>query len=162
MLRGLFEGAQYNSEAGAKCAVYSRARSNQGNTVIASLISSFLVVCKLIISMSDIVLLRTSSACVNFLDRIQNVESRQKPAWLLDFSCGSTAKYFSDCNVVRPVGYGRCRRSGDILKSVRVHFAYGRIALMLELLGRFGRFLDEDDRCNHPVLLIPFRRLLGL
>ena len=23
MLRGLFEGAQYNSEAGAKCAVYS-------------------------------------------------------------------------------------------------------------------------------------------
>ena len=33
MLRGLFEGAQYNSEAGAKCAVYSRARSNQGNTV---------------------------------------------------------------------------------------------------------------------------------
>ena len=28
------------------------------------------------------------------------------------------------------------------LKSVRVHFAYGRIALMLELLGRFGRFLD--------------------
>ena len=27
MLRGLFEGTQYNSEAGAKCAVYSRARS---------------------------------------------------------------------------------------------------------------------------------------
>ena len=48
------------------------------------------------------------------------------------------------------------------LKSVRVHFAYGRIALMLELLGRFGRFLDEDDRCNPPVLLIPFPRLLGL
>ena len=50
----------------------------------------------------------------------------------------------------------------QILKSVRVHFAYGRIALMLELLGRFGRFLDEDDRCNPPVLLIPFSRLLGL
>ena len=49
-----------------------------------------------------------------------------------------------------------------ILKSVRVHFAYARIALMLELLGRFGRFLDEDDRCNPPVLLIPFPRLLGL
>ena len=48
------------------------------------------------------------------------------------------------------------------LKSVRVHFAYGRIALTLELLGRFGRFLDEDDRCNPPVLLIPFPRLLGL
>ena len=48
------------------------------------------------------------------------------------------------------------------LKSVCVHFAYGRIALMLELLGRFGRFLDEDDRCNPPVLLIPFPRLLGL
>ena len=29
---------------------------------------------------------------------------------------------------------------------------------MLELLGRFGRFLDEDDRCNPPVLL----RLLQL
>ena len=48
------------------------------------------------------------------------------------------------------------------LKSVRVHFAYGRIALTLELLGRFGQFLDEDDRCNPPVLLIPFPRLLGL
>ena len=48
------------------------------------------------------------------------------------------------------------------LKSVRVHFAYGKIALMLELLGRFGRFLDEDDRYNPPVLLIPFSRLLGL
>ena len=47
-----------------------------------------------------------------------------------------------------------------LLKSVRVHFAYGRIALMLELLGRFGQFLDEDDRCNPPVLLIPFSRLL--
>ena len=32
------------------------------------------------------------------------------------------------------------------LKSVRVHFAYGRIALTLELLDQFGRFLDEDDR----------------
>ena len=52
----------------------------------------------------------------------------------------------------------------QILKSVRVHFAYGKLALMLELLGRFGRFLDEDDRCNlpGPVLLIPFSRLLGL
>ena len=48
------------------------------------------------------------------------------------------------------------------LKSVRVHFAYGRIALTLELLGRFGRFLDEDDRHSPPVLLIPFLRLLGL
>ena len=48
------------------------------------------------------------------------------------------------------------------LKSVRLHFAYGRIALTLELLGRFGRFLDEDDRCNPPILLIPFSRLLGL
>ena len=26
-MRGLFEGAQYNSEAGAKCAVYLRVRS---------------------------------------------------------------------------------------------------------------------------------------
>ena len=51
---------------------------------------------------------------------------------------------------------------GDDLKSVRVHFAYGRIALTLELLGRFGRFLDEDDRHSHPVLLVPFSRLLGL
>ena len=47
-------------------------------------------------------------------------------------------------------------------KSVRVHFAYGRIALTLELLGQFGRFLDEDDHCNPPVLLVPFSRLLGL
>ena len=48
------------------------------------------------------------------------------------------------------------------LKSVRVDFAYGRIALTLELLGRFGRFLDEDDRCNPPVLLVPFSRLLRI
>ena len=34
MLRGLFEGAQYNSEAGAKCTVYSRARTKQGRGVI--------------------------------------------------------------------------------------------------------------------------------
>ena len=34
MLRGLFEGAQYNSEAGAKCAVYSMARTKQGRGVI--------------------------------------------------------------------------------------------------------------------------------
>ena len=34
MVRGLFEGAQYNSEAGAKCAVYSRARTKQGRGVI--------------------------------------------------------------------------------------------------------------------------------
>ena len=33
MLRGLFEGAQYNSEAGAKCAVYLRARTKQGRGV---------------------------------------------------------------------------------------------------------------------------------
>ena len=46
-----------------------------------------------------------------------------------------------------------------LLKSVPVHFAYGRIALTLGLLGRF---LDEDDRCNPPVLLVPFSRLLGL
>ena len=58
-------------------------------------------------------------------------------------------------NVLPPMGV-------NILKSVRVHFAYGRIALTLELLGRFGRFLDEDDHCNPSVLLIPFQRLLGL
>ena len=27
---------------------------------------------------------------------------------------------------------------------------------MLELLGRFERFLDEDDRWNPPVLLVSF------
>ena len=34
VLRGLFEGAQYNSEAWAECAVYSRARTKQGCGVI--------------------------------------------------------------------------------------------------------------------------------
>ena len=53
------------------------------------------------------------------------------------------------------------RKAKRDLKSVRVHFAYGRIALTLELLGRFGRFLDEDDRYNPPVLLISFPRLRG-
>ena len=33
-MRSLFEGVQYNSEAGAKCAVYSRARTKQGRGVI--------------------------------------------------------------------------------------------------------------------------------
>ena len=37
-------------------------------------------------------------------------------------------------------------------------YLFIKIALMLELLGRFGRFLDEDDRCNPPVLV----RLLQL
>ena len=45
--------------------------------------------------------------------------------------------------------------------SVRVHFAYGRIALTLEILGGFGRFLDKDECCNPPVLLIPFPELRG-
>ena len=34
MLCSLFEGAQYNSEAGAKCAVYLRVRTKQGRGVI--------------------------------------------------------------------------------------------------------------------------------
>ena len=51
---------------------------------------------------------------------------------------------------------------GLLLKSVRVHFAYGRIALTLKLLGQFERFLDENDRCKPPSLLISFSRLLGL
>ena len=49
-----------------------------------------------------------------------------------------------------------------LLKFVRIHFAYGRIALMLKLLGQFGRFLDKNDRCNPPNLLISFSKLLGL
>ena len=59
-------------------------------------------------------------------------------------------------------GGGTRQKSNSYLKSVRIHFAYRIIALTLDLLGRFGRFLDEDDRCNPPVLLIPFPRLLGL
>ena len=34
MLRGLFEGAQYNFDAGTKCEVYLRARTKQGRGVI--------------------------------------------------------------------------------------------------------------------------------
>ena len=51
-----------------------------------------------------------------------------------------------------------CSRSLCILENC----SNGRIALTLELLGQFGRFLDEDDRHSPPVLLIPFLRLLGL
>ena len=32
------------------------------------------------------------------------------------------------------------------LKSVRVDFAYGRIAITLALLGQFGQFLEENNR----------------
>ena len=40
------------------------------------------------------------------------------------------------------------------LKSVRVHFAPGKIAITLELLGQFLRFLDQNDRHSLGVLLI--------
>ena len=45
MLRGLFEGAQYNSEAWAKCAVYSRARTKQGRGVIKEIRYVCMYVC---------------------------------------------------------------------------------------------------------------------
>ena len=51
--------------------------------------------------------------------------------------------------------------NGVELKSVHVHFAYGRIALTFKLLGQFGRFLDEVDHYNPPNLLIPFPGSLG-
>ena len=48
-----------------------------------------------------------------------------------------------------PQGFGWTEQNQSWrLKSVRVHFAYGRIALTLELLGRFGQFLD--------VIALPF------
>ena len=58
MVCGLFKGAQYNSEAGAKCADYSRARTKQGRGVIEEIRFSkfsflplsfffFLVLCRL-------------------------------------------------------------------------------------------------------------------
>ena len=40
------------------------------------------------------------------------------------------------------------------LKSVRVHFAPEEIAITLELLGQFLRFLDQNDRHSLGVLLI--------
>ena len=51
---------------------------------------------------------------------------------------------------------------GSELKSVQVDCAYGRIALMLELLGQFGQFFYKNDYCNLPNLLIYLSRLLGL
>ena len=75
----------------------------------------------------------------------------------------SGSLYIGGWSVCQPYNYRGCYCSvitqNPILKSVRVHFAYG---LTLELLGRFGRFLDEDDCHNPPVLLIPFLRHLGL
>ena len=40
------------------------------------------------------------------------------------------------------------------LKSVRVHFAPGKIAITLELLGLFLRILDQNDRHSLLVLCI--------
>ena len=37
---------------------------------------------------------------------------------------------------------------------VRIHFALGKIAITLELLGQFLRFLDQNDRHSLGVLLI--------
>ena len=45
------------------------------------------------------------------------------------------------------------------LKYIQVDCAYGT---MLEILGHFEQFLDENDRCNPPNLLIPFSRVFGL
>ena len=42
------------------------------------------------------------------------------------------------------------------LKSVQGNYAYGRIAIMLQLLGQIGQLLGENDCCNLPNLLIPF------
>jgi len=47
--------------------------------------------------------------------RIQSLESRQKPAWIFDFTCDTSNRPFSECNIVSPIGYGQCKRSGDIL-----------------------------------------------
>ena len=41
-----------------------------------------------------------------------------------------------------------------MLKSVRVHFAPGKIAITFELLGQFPRFLVQNDRHSLPILLI--------
>ena len=40
------------------------------------------------------------------------------------------------------------------LKSIRVHFAPAEIAITLELLSQFLRFLDKNDRHSLGVLLI--------
>ena len=39
-------------------------------------------------------------------------------------------------------------------KSIRVHFAPAEIAITLELLSQFLRFLDQNDRHSLGVLLI--------
>ena len=44
-MRGLFEGAQYNSEARATRAVNSRARRNQGNTVYDTCVMEVYIGC---------------------------------------------------------------------------------------------------------------------
>ena len=48
-----------------------------------------------------------------------------------------------------------CTKSRE-LKSVRIHFAPGEIAITLELLGHYWviRFLDQNDRHSPGVLLI--------
>ena len=56
-------------------------------------------------------------------------------------------------NVIRPTGIS-VNSVGEILKSVRVHFAPGKIAITFEILGQFPRFLDQNERHGLPVLLI--------
>ena len=48
------------------------------------------------------------------------------------------------------------------LKSVRVHLTPGKIAITLELLGQFLRFLDQNDRHSLAVLLIFLPKQLDL
>ena len=49
---------------------------------------------------------------------------------------------------------GLCGPVELLLKSVRVHFAPGKITITLELLGQFLRLLDQNDRHSLGVLLI--------
>ena len=48
-----------------------------------------------------------------------------------------------------------------ILESVRVHFAPGKTAITLELLGQFLRFLDHNDHHSLAVLLMDYILAIG-
>ena len=79
MLRGLFEGAQYDSEAGAKCAVYSRARTKQGRGVIKEI--RYLIFKLVSIKSSDFLLLPAShnGSGVDFFFFVHRVQADSQP-----------------------------------------------------------------------------------
>ena len=69
----------------------------------------------------------------------------------MDLESFASFFYYNGVTTAEGTGFWTPEANKD---SVRVHFALGKIAITLELLGQFIRFLDKNDRHSLGVLLI--------